>query len=280
MKLLTEDAVRRYHQDGFHFPYARPVAEARRRAAEPMSSAPAAPPPAPAEALAGAVSYRVKPYLLFPWAADLVRNPAIPGRGGRPDRPDILGFHTTMWLGNSQGRSNRVPWHQDGTYFDSRRLSMSRLGGAQSQQRGDRMRQDRPTAPTPRQIPHADVKDPTLMLSRPDGGGWMWTVQGVPNRAVAGSLPAHTMAIHASTPTPATMTASYRHQLHSHQVRHVGPTRFVGDAGAGDGTSTDISTWTQKPIADLHPAAVAAHRDSDARFWRPASRSRRWREFT
>src|SRR4051794_16945637 len=42
-------------------------------------------------------STRVKPYLLFPWAAALVRHPAILDAVEDLVGPDILVFHTTLW---------------------------------------------------------------------------------------------------------------------------------------------------------------------------------------
>src|SRR5215470_3595866 len=43
-------------------------------------------------------SNRVKPYLLFPWAAALVRHSRILDMVDAVIGPDILVFHTTCWL--------------------------------------------------------------------------------------------------------------------------------------------------------------------------------------
>jgi ectoine hydroxylase-related dioxygenase (phytanoyl-CoA dioxygenase family) len=61
-------------------------------------------------------SNRVKPYLLFPWAAELVRHANILDLMGAVIGPDILVFHTTVWLKPPRSE-NYVPWHQDATYF-------------------------------------------------------------------------------------------------------------------------------------------------------------------
>lgn len=61
-------------------------------------------------------SNRVKPYLLFPWAAELVRHPRILDAVESLIGPDIQVFHTTVWL-KEAGAGNFVPWHQDATYF-------------------------------------------------------------------------------------------------------------------------------------------------------------------
>src|SRR5262244_566233 len=61
-------------------------------------------------------SNRVKPYLLFPWAAELVRHTSILDVVEAVIGPDILVFHTTVWLKPPRSE-NYVPWHQDATYF-------------------------------------------------------------------------------------------------------------------------------------------------------------------
>jgi hypothetical protein len=61
-------------------------------------------------------SNRVKPYLLFPWAAELVRHASILDLVEAVIGPDILVFHTTVWLKPPRSE-NYVPWHQDATYF-------------------------------------------------------------------------------------------------------------------------------------------------------------------
>ena len=61
-------------------------------------------------------SNRVKPYLLFPWAAELVCHTNILDLVAAVIGPDILVFHTTVWLKPPRSE-NYVPWHQDATYF-------------------------------------------------------------------------------------------------------------------------------------------------------------------
>ena len=59
---------------------------------------------------------RLKPYLLFRWAADLVRHPAILDCVEALIGPDIMVFHTTVWFKEPRSAKS-VPWHQDATYF-------------------------------------------------------------------------------------------------------------------------------------------------------------------
>src|SRR5262245_56739175 len=50
-------------------------------------------------------SNRVKPYLLFPWAAELVRHASILDLVEAVIGPDILVFHTTVWLKRPAART-------------------------------------------------------------------------------------------------------------------------------------------------------------------------------
>ncbi len=61
-------------------------------------------------------SNRVKPFLLYPWAAKLVRHKRILDVVESLIGRDILVFHTTVWF-KAPGTGNYVPWHQDATYF-------------------------------------------------------------------------------------------------------------------------------------------------------------------
>ena len=115
MKSLDQELVDRYHSEGYLFPFRAFSAEAAAsyRAEVERTCATTA---GPAAAASGTLSYRVKPYLLFPWAAAMVREQAILDAVEDLIGPDILVFHTTMWW-KVKGSRNRVPWHQDGTYF-------------------------------------------------------------------------------------------------------------------------------------------------------------------
>jgi hypothetical protein len=84
-------------------------------------------------------SNRVKPYRLFPWAAELVRHTSIPDLVEAVIGPDILVFHTTVWLKPPRSK-NYVPWHQDATYFGLAPVRPHhRLGGADALAAGERL---------------------------------------------------------------------------------------------------------------------------------------------
>jgi non-haem Fe2+, alpha-ketoglutarate-dependent halogenase len=273
LKRLTEDEVRRYREDGFVFPlraYAPEVA-ARYRAEVERTCGATAP---PAAALTGSVSYRVKPYLLFTWAARMVRDAAILDAVEDLIGPDILVFHTTMWW-KTPGSPNRVPWHQDGTYFGLAPFEhvTAWVALTASNERTGCVR-ILPGSHTAGQLPHADHRDATLMLSRGQTvAGEVDGARAVPVVLAPGEFSLHhTMAIHSSDPNTGDedrigIGISYIPT----RVRHVGPTRLSATLVRGEDRYGHFDL-EPRPMADLHPDAVAAHRDSDARFWE-ASRS-------
>jgi non-heme Fe2+,alpha-ketoglutarate-dependent halogenase len=268
MKSLDQASVSRYHEQGFLFPF-------RAFSAETASSYRAdvertcANSEGAAAAASGTVSYRVKPYLLFTWAAAMVREKAILDAVEDLIGPDILVFHTTMWW-KTKGSPNRVPWHQDGTYFGlaphehvTAWVALSPSNTATGCVRIV------PGSHHAGQLPHADHHDPALMLSRGQ------TVITDVDDALATPIVLspgefslhHTLAVHASDPNTGDddrigIGISYIPT----RVRHIGPTRLSATLVRGqDGFGHfDLE---KRPVADLDPAAIAAHRDSDARFW-------------
>jgi non-haem Fe2+, alpha-ketoglutarate-dependent halogenase len=271
--MLSKAAITQYRTEGFLSPFRAftgDVAAAYRadveRTCTDSSEA--------AAAFSGTVSYRVKPYLLFTWAADLVREPATLDAVEDLIGPDILVFHTTMWW-KTKGSPSRVPWHQDGTYFGlapyEHVTAWVALSPSNTQTGCVRIL---PGSHHAGQLAHSDHRDPTLMLSR----GQTVITDVDPSRAVPIVLSPgefslhHTLAIHASDPNTGDddrigIGISYIPT----RVRHVGPTRLSATLVRGHDAYGHFDL-EPRPVADLHPAAIAAHRESDARFW-TASRS-------
>jgi non-haem Fe2+, alpha-ketoglutarate-dependent halogenase len=273
MKCLTDAAYRQYREDGFTFPVrVMPANEAAWYRAEVERTTGAT--PDPAKALQGTISFKVKPYLLFEWAAKLVRHPVILDAVEDLVGPDIMVFHTTMWW-KKPGTLNRVPWHQDGTYFGLDPFEHVTAWVALSPSNLDTgCVRILPRTHRDGQFPHRDVKDGNLMLSR----GQTVALDVDPSRAVPIVLSPgeislhHTMAIHSSDPNTGTddrigIGISYIPT----RVRHVGPVRLTASLVRGEDRYGHFDL-EPAPVADLHPDAVAAHRLSDARFWE-ASRS-------
>ncbi|HEY4041142.1 MAG TPA: phytanoyl-CoA dioxygenase family protein [Rhodopila sp.] len=271
--MLSQAAIETYQTDGFLFPLraVSPEGAAAYRAEVERTCTHTA---VAAAAISGAVSYRVKPYLLFTWAAALVRESAILDAVEDLIGPDIMVFHTTMWW-KTKGSPSRVPWHQDGTYFGLAPFEhvTAWVALSPSNTRTGCVR-ILPGSHKAGQLPHADNRDPTLMLSR--GQTVITDVDGsrpTPIVLAPGEFSLHhTMAIHCSDPNTGDddrigIGISYIPTC----VRHIGPTRLSATLVRGRDTHHHFDL-EPRPAADLHPDAVATHRDSDARFW-TASRS-------
>jgi hypothetical protein len=109
-KRLSAEAVAQYRRDGFYFPL--PVlsaAEARvmRDKLEAHERATGGP-------LAGGMRHKV--HLLFTWANELARHPAILDAVEDVIGPDILCWSTNFFIKEAQSPSY-VSWHQDATYW-------------------------------------------------------------------------------------------------------------------------------------------------------------------
>jgi len=269
--MLTADQIRAYERDGFVAPI-RAVAEeqaARWRAALERSvrAFDARHPPVARRRQA---SSRVKPYLLFRWAAEMVRHPAILDAVEDLVGPDILVFHTTLWW-KVAGSEHYVPWHQDGTYFGLAPFEHVTAWVALSPSTEESgCVTILPGTHRDGQRPHYDAPDPKAMLSRGQ------TLREVPDTARAVPIPLrpgefslhHTMAMHASAPNRSAedrigLGISYVPA----RVRHVGGTRLSATLVRGANTH-DHFDLEPAPVADMDASAVAAHADSIARFWR------------
>ena len=109
-KLLTADQVSGYRRDGFHFPVrALSATEARayRDRLEEQERALGGP-------LTGDMRHKV--HLLFTWANELARHPAILDAVEDVIGPDILCWSTTFFTKEARSPSF-VSWHQDATYW-------------------------------------------------------------------------------------------------------------------------------------------------------------------
>ena len=165
-KRISEEQLAAYRRDGYVAPLravdaaqaASWLAEVRRccgEAARPASEAGLRQP-----------STRVKPYLLFPWAAALVRHPAILDAVEDVIGPDILVFHTTLWWKPARSEGF-VPWHQDATYFGlaPHEHVTAWLALTPSTEESGCVT-ILPGSHRHGQLPHSDRKDPWVMLSR------------------------------------------------------------------------------------------------------------------
>ena len=218
-------------------------------------------------------SNRVKPFLLFRWAADLVRHRAILDSVEALIGPDILVFHTTVWF-KEAGSPKSVPWHQDATYFGLDPLDHVTAWVALTPST-EAMGCVRilPCSHRRDQLPHADNPDPDIMLSR-----GQTAVADIDERDAVNLIMApgevsfhHTLALHRSGPNKGDaprigIGISY---IPAH-VRHVGETRLSATLVRGVDRHGHFDP-EPAPDGDQTDAAIAAHRDSLERFWRAST---------
>ncbi|WP_164867958.1 phytanoyl-CoA dioxygenase family protein [Rhodovarius crocodyli] len=268
-KLLDEAQVAAYRRDGFVTPMRAVSAEQaeswRARMADSIAGFERA---FPSDPTRRQPPPRLKPYLLFRWAAEIVRHPAILDAVEDVIGPDILVFHTTLWW-KKAGTEGFVPWHQDGTYFGLAphehvtawvALTPSTLeSGCVTMLPGSHREG---------QIAHVDAPDPAIMLSR--GQTVKVAVdesQGVPVQLQPGEFSLHdTMVLHASAPNRAAhdrigLGISYIPA----RCYHTGPTRLSATLvrGANSHNHFDLEA---EPKADMDAGALATHADSLERF--------------
>jgi ectoine hydroxylase-related dioxygenase (phytanoyl-CoA dioxygenase family) len=213
---------------------------------------------------------RVKPYLLFPWAADLVRHKRVLDCVESLIGPDIMVFHTTVWLKEPYSETF-VPWHQDATYFGLAPFEHVTAWVALTDSTPENgCVQIIPHSHTTGQRPHFDQPDPRTMLSR----GQTLADAIDESRAVGLELAAgevsfhHTLAFHRSG---VNRTGDRRIGIGVSyiptRVRHVGDTRLSATLVRGTDTYGHFD-HEPAPMADEDAAALRAHADSVGRFWK------------
>src|SRR5258708_629870 len=109
-KRLSPEAVAQYRRDGFLFPAPVLSASEARSYRDRLE--------AQERALGGPLSghMRHKVHLLFTWANELARHPAILDAVEDVIGPDILCWSTTFFTKEARSPSF-VSWHQDATYW-------------------------------------------------------------------------------------------------------------------------------------------------------------------
>lgn len=213
---------------------------------------------------------RLKPYLLFPWAAELVRHPALLDMVEALIGPDILVFHTTVWLKDAQSPSF-VPWHQDATYFGLAPFEhVTAWVALTPSTRENGCVQILPGSHRDGQRPHRDQPDERALLSR----GQTLAENLDASEAVDLLLEPgevsfhHTLAKHRSAPnTSAERRIGIGVSYIPAHVRHIGPTRLSATLVRGANTHNHFDL-ERAPDGKDQVVAAAAHRDSLERFWR------------
>ncbi len=265
--MLTDTEVERYAADGYlpGRPLLDPVETAFFRAGCERDCGPAIQDGARRQS-----SNRVKPYLLFPWAAALVRHPRILDCVEQLIGPDIMVFHTTVWLKEPRSEAF-VPWHQDATYFGLAPFEHVTAWVALTDSTPENgCVQILPNSHTAGQRPHFDQPNPKAMLSRGqtladaiDDRDAVDLVLRAGEVSFHHTLSYHRSGINRTDERRIGIGVSYIPT----RVRHIGPTRLSATLVRGRDAFGNFE-HEPAPMADDDAAARQAHADSIARFWR------------
>jgi non-haem Fe2+, alpha-ketoglutarate-dependent halogenase len=263
--MLTAAEIARYHADGYlaGMPILTPseIAEYRADCLRCCGTA-------RGDGVHRQASNRVKPYLLFPWAAKLVRHPRILDVVEALIGPDILVFHTTIWL-KEAGAGNFVPWHQDATYFGlSPHEHVTAWVALTPSNRENGCVQVLPGSHGSGQRAHRDERDQRAMLSR----GQTMTEALDESAAVDLLLEPgevtfhHTLMVHRSAPNQSRQTRiGFGISYIPARVRHVTGTRLSASLVRGEDRHGHFDLEPE-PDGEESPAAARAHRDAMRRF--------------
>jgi non-haem Fe2+, alpha-ketoglutarate-dependent halogenase len=215
-------------------------------------------------------SNRVKPYLLFPWAASLVRHPRILDCVESLIGHDIMVFHTTVWLKEPHSE-NFVPWHQDATYFGLAPFEHVTAWVALTDSTPDNgCVQIIPASHTTGQRPHFDQPDARAMLSRGqtladaiDASSAVDMILAAGDVSFHHTLTFHRSGVNRSGGRRIGIGVSYIPT----RVRHVGKARLSATLVRGTDHYGHFD-HEAAPMADEDEAALRVHADSVGRFWR------------
>jgi non-haem Fe2+, alpha-ketoglutarate-dependent halogenase len=247
---LTTDEIARYRNDGFHFPVRVMSSEdagAYRRRLEDHERATGAP-------IAGNMRHKV--HLLFTWANDLARHPAILDAVEDLIGPDILCWSSTFFIKEARSPSF-VSWHQDATYWglSTDEVVTAWVAFADAPVESGAMR-FWPGSHLRKQLEHRDTFDENNLLSR----GQEIAVDDVPLKAGEMSLH-HVLLAHASGPnTTGDRRIGFALRYIPPHVRQL----KVRDSATLVRGRDPFGNFDPEPApkADLDAAAVATHREA------------------
>ena len=256
-KRLSDEQVSKYRQKGFHFPLrvlSAEEARAYRDRLEAHERATGAP-------IAGNMRHKV--HLLFTWANQLARHPAILDAVEDVIGPDILCWSTSFFIKEAHSTSF-VSWHQDATYWglSTDDVITAWVAFADAPVESGAMR-FWPGSHLRNQLEHRDTFDKDNLLSRgqeiavdvPEG-------EGVDVALKAGEMSLHHVLLaHASGPNT---TGDRRIGLAIRYIPpHVRQLKVRDSAMLVRGRDTHGNFDLEPaPKADLDEAALAAHRDA------------------
>jgi non-heme Fe2+,alpha-ketoglutarate-dependent halogenase len=259
-KRLSTEAVAQYRRDGFHFPVRVLSAQEARSYRDRLEAA---------ERAAGgplAGDRRHKVHLLYTWANELARHPAILDAVEDVIGPDILCWSTTFFTKEAQS-SAFVSWHQDATYWglSTDDVITAWVAFADAPVESGAMK-FWPGSHLKNQLEHRDTFDQNNLLTRgqeiavdvPDGAGVDVVLK-------AGEMSLHhVLLVHGSGPNTTDdrrIGFAIRYiPPHVRQLKVRDSAMLVRGRDAHGNFDME-----PEPRADLDPAALAAHRDATER---------------
>jgi phytanoyl-CoA dioxygenase PhyH len=254
MKSLTEAAVRRYRDLGYHAPVPALTAREAHELRHKLETY---------EAGAGVLSgsLRHKPHLLFTWLNDLVHHPCILDAVEDIIGPDILCWGTSFFI-KEKRNPGYVSWHQDSTYWglEPPDIITAWVAFTDSTAANGAMRVI-PASHKLDQVPHRDTFAAENLLSR--GQEIMVEVderQAVILELAAGEMSLHHVRlIHGSDPNPSD------DRRVGFAIRYI-PTYVRQVAGSHDSATLvrGVDMYhhfeeEQRPLADMSAEAQAHH---------------------
>jgi chlorinating enzyme len=254
MKMLTEAAIRQYHDEGYYAPIRvmpRQEADALRANLEAFEAG--------AGAMAGKL--RHKSHLLFTWLNDLVRHPRILDAVQDVIGPNILCWGSSFFIKEPRN-PGFVSWHQDSTYWglDPADVVTAWVALSDSSAENGAMRVI-PASHKLDQVPHRDTFQPENMLSR--GQEIMVDVderQAAMLELSAGEMSLHHVRlIHGSDPNPSgTRRIGFAIRYIPTTVRQIAGTHDHATLVRGVDTYRNFEP-EERPDADMSERAVAFH---------------------
>ncbi len=252
-KTLTEDQVRAYRENGYHFPVrvmSPDDAQGYRAKLEGFESG---------HGLKGVRMQKL--YLLLAWMNDVVRNPRILDAVEDVLGPDILCWQSSFFI-KDPGSKGYVSWHQDATYWglSTPDVCTAWVALTPATIENGAMKVAPGTHKLP-QMPHEDTFNPDNLLTRgQELKANIDTASAVDMVLAPGEISLHhIMLAHASEPNRSTdrrMGLAIRYI-----APHVRQTTGVPDSAMlvrGKDRYGHFEMETP-PLADMHPDAVALH---------------------
>ncbi|MEM7543109.1 MAG: phytanoyl-CoA dioxygenase family protein [Pseudomonadota bacterium] len=261
-KLLSEEQINQYHQNGFHFPIdvldATETRDLRRRLETYENET--------GEPITGAM--RSKSHLVFTWVDKLIRNKQILDAVEDLIGPDVLCWTTVWWIKEKRSESF-VSWHQDLRYWglDTNDLVTVWVALSEASEASGCMRV-LPASHQGEMLPHEDRYKETNLLTR----GQEIAVDVDETKCVSMQLKAGQASLH-------NVRLAHASGVNQTDDRRIGLSiHYIPPSARQTAGAWDCATLVRgedrfghfvsapPPHSDLHPEALAFHERASNAF--------------